>query len=65
MDGPKDLVENGIFDEKSQTTLQVRVMCSLGDNLEQNEVEFQVIYLTGALQFGLTFGFIQNEMIST
>ena len=32
------LVENGCFDEKSQHTLQVRLIASLGDNLEQNEV---------------------------
>ena len=34
----KQLVNNGFFDEKSKTNLQVRVIASLGDNLEQHEV---------------------------
>ena len=32
------LVENGCFNEKSQHTLQLRVIASLGDSLEMNEV---------------------------
>ena len=34
----KVLVEEGFFDEKTQTTLSVRIICSLGDNLEQNDI---------------------------
>ena len=34
----KNLVDEGFFDEKSKTRLQVRVISNLGDNLEQNEV---------------------------
>ena len=34
----KMLVEEGFFDEKTQTTLSVRIICSLGDNLEQNNI---------------------------
>ena len=34
----KTLVEEGFFDEKTQTTLSVRVIASLGDNLEQNDI---------------------------
>ena len=34
----KNLVNEGIFDEKTNSILQVRVISSLGDNLEQNEV---------------------------
>ena len=34
----KTLVEEGFFDEKTQTTLSVRIICSLGDNLEQNNI---------------------------
>ena len=34
----KNLVNTGIFDKKMNKILQVRVMCSLGDNLEQNQI---------------------------
>ena len=34
----RTLVEQGIYDEKTKTNLQVRVIACLGDNLGQNEV---------------------------
>ena len=34
----EDLVTNGIFDVKTKRNLEVRVIFSLGDNLEQNQI---------------------------
>ena len=34
----KRLVLEGLFDKKTNIALQVRIVCSLGDNLEQNEI---------------------------
>ena len=34
----EDLVNNGLYDKKTNSTIQVRIISSLGDNLEQNEV---------------------------
>ena len=34
----KDLVNNGLYDKKTNSIIQVRIISSLGDNLEQNEV---------------------------
>ena len=31
-------VLEGLFDKKTNFTLQVRIVCSLGNNLEQNEI---------------------------
>ena len=33
MDDLRSLVEDGIYDEQTNKTLQVRVICNLGDNL--------------------------------
>ena len=32
------LIKEGFYDEKLKTTIQVRVICSLGDNLESNPI---------------------------
>ena len=37
----RNLVVNGYYDEKTGRMLQVRIVCSLGDNLEQNEGDYR------------------------
>ena len=45
MEDLRSLVINGFYDEKMGKTLQVRVVCSLGDNLEQNDGDYRTSIL--------------------
>ena len=41
----KKLVNEGIYDKKTNSILQVRIISHLGDNLGQNEVKYDSLFV--------------------